>query len=121
MMQKISKRLGAAAAGAAAGSANGLFGAGGGMLLTPGLRRLAGVDEAALFPTAIAVILPLCLASLAVYRARNGLPWAQAWPYLTGGALGGCAAGALGRRIPVRWLHFLLGGLILWGGIRSFL
>ena len=43
-----------AAAGAAAGAANGLFGAGGGMLLVPALDRWAGLEGSVLFPTSLA-------------------------------------------------------------------
>ena len=61
MAKKKFSRLGAAAAGAGAGVANGLFGAGGGMVLVPALQKLTDVEEESLFPTSVAVILPLCL------------------------------------------------------------
>ena len=44
-----------------------------------------------------------------------------AWPYLVGSALGGVAAGVFGRKVSTNLLHRILGILILWGGIRSFL
>ena len=83
-----------------AGVANGLFGAGGGMVLVPALQKLTDVEEESLFPTSVAVILPLCLVSLTVYGLRGDLPWQTAWPYLVGSGLGGLAAGIFGRRIP---------------------
>ena len=110
-----------AAAGTAAGAANGLFGAGGGMLLVPALDRWAGLEGSVLFPTSLAIMVPLCLTSLTVCSLRGGLPLAAAWPYLLGSALGGLIAGLWGRRVPVRWLRRALGLLILWGGVRSFL
>ena len=121
MAKKKFSRLGAAAAGAGAGVANGLFGAGGGMVLVPALQKLTDVEEESLFPTSVAVILPLCLVSLTVYGLRGDLPWQTAWPYLVGSGLGGLAAGIFGRRIPTALLHRALGILIIWGGIRSFL
>ncbi len=39
-----------AAAGAGAGAANGLFGAGGGMVLVPALHKFTDVEEENLFP-----------------------------------------------------------------------
>jgi len=42
----------------------------------------------------------------------------QALPYLIGSLIGGVGAGLWGKRIPVLWLHRILGVLILWGGIR---
>ncbi len=115
------KKIGAYLSGALAGAANGLFGAGGGMVLVPGLERLTSVSENALFPTSVAVILPLCLVSLTVYGLHGDIPWQAAWPYLIGSALGGVLAGTLGKRIPTDWLHRILGLLILWGGVRTFL
>ena len=113
------KTIGAGISGLAAGAANGLLGAGGGMLLVPLLSRLAGPREEALFPTCVAVILPVCLVSLTVTGLQTGLPWKESLPYLLGSALGGLLAGSLGKKIPTLWLHRILGVLILWGAIRS--
>lgn len=114
------KWFGSGLAGAAAGAVNGLFGAGGGMVLVPMLELGGKLPQKELFPTSVAVIAPLCLVSLGVYGLRSGLPLEAAWPYLLGSALGGILAGLLGRRIPTRLLHKILGLMILWGGIRSF-
>lgn len=105
-------------AGLCAGCVNGLFGAGGGMVLVPllGLTRCFGQRE--LFPASVAVILPVCLTSLICTAAGTALPWELAWPYLAGGALGGLAAGLWGHRISAVYLHRLFGALIIWGGIR---
>lgn len=104
-------------AGAAAGAVNGLFGAGGGMLLVPLLTWLTDLEDDAVFPTSVTVILPICLVSLTV-GSTAGLPFSQALPYLLGGIGGGILAGLTGNKIPVKWLHRALGLLILWGGIR---
>lgn len=106
-----------AAVGAAAGAVNGLFGAGGGMILVPLLTRLTDLDDREVFPASISIILPLCVVSI-VTQAGNGLPWITALPYLIGSALGGVVAGIWGRKIPVLWMHRILGVLILWGGWR---
>ena len=106
-----------AIAGAAAGAVNGLFGAGGGMLLVPLLTWLTDLQEDEVFPSSVSVILPICLVSLAVGSA-DPLPFGQALPYLIGAAGGGFLAGLTGSKIPVKWLHRGLGILILWGGIR---
>ena len=105
-------------AGAAAGAVTGFFGAGGGMVLVPLLGLLTDLEEDAIFPSSLSVILPVCLVSLGVTAAAGVIPWHQALPYLVGSALGGVAAGLWGQRIPVKWLHKLLGILILWGGVR---
>lgn len=106
------------AAGAAAGIANGLLGAGGGMLLVPMLTILGKLDETEIFPASVGIILPICLVSLAIAPGFAHLPWDSAWPYLLAAIPGGLLAGALEKKIPVKWLHRVLGILILIGGVR---
>lgn len=118
-MQK--KTLHACLAGAVSGIANGLFGAGGGMLLVPLLRGLLGLPERDCFTTALAVIFPMSLVSIAVYASHGALSLSLAWPYLIGGFLGGILGGLLFSKIPAKWLHRILGVVILWGGIRLLL
>ena len=105
------------AAGAIAGAVNGLFGAGGGMVLVPLLRKNHDISEEEQFPASIAIIAPICVVSL-LFTGKWNLPFRQVLPYLLGSAIGGIAAGAWGRKIPNVWLHRFLGIVILWGGIR---
>ena len=58
-------------AGALAGFINGFFGAGGGMVLVPLLLWLVRLEDKAAFSSAVAVILPLCAVSIAVYAAHD--------------------------------------------------
>lgn len=104
-------------AGGAAGLINGLFGAGGGMVLVPMLSKKTGLTEQERFPASIAIIAPICIVSL-LSSAQWQLTFGQILPYLLGSAAGGVAAGLWGRKIPTVWLHRILGVLILWGGIR---
>lgn len=112
------KRFGSAVAGFAAGAVNGLFGAGGGMVLVPLLTALTDLEEDEIFPSSVCIILPICLVSLTVIALTTGLAFSQAVPYLIGSAAGGVLAGLLGKKIPTVWLHRALGILILWGGVR---
>jgi uncharacterized membrane protein YfcA len=105
-------------AGLCAGAVNGLFGAGGGMVLVPLLTGLTDLEEREIFPASISIIFPVCLVSLWVSAQQTGVAWLASLPYLPGSAIGGIAAGIWGQRIPVKWLHRLLGILIIWGGIR---
>ena len=104
-------------AGGAAGIVNGLFGAGGGMVLAPMLGKRSGLRESERFPSSIAIIAPICIVSLLFSNGEN-FTFSHALPYLLGGCLGGVAVGFWGQRIPVVWLHRILGVLIIWGGIR---
>ena len=107
-----------ALAGLCAGAVNGLFGAGGGMVLVPLLTLLTTLSDAEIFPASLSIILPICLVSLTVTAMQETLPIEEAFPYLIGSGLGGLFAGLWGRKIPVKWLHRGLGILIVWGGIR---
>ena len=115
---KRNRILGPILAGGYAGMVNGLFGAGGGMVLVPLLTLLTPIEENKLFSTSLWVILPICMISLGYTLLSGPCPWADALPYLAGSAIGGLLAGKFGARIPTLWLHKGLGLLILWGGVR---
>lgn len=115
---KKQQHIGAACSGLAAGLLNGLFGGGGGMVLIPGLKRFAQVPEESLFPTSVSVMLPVSVLSLVISAMSAPLPWPDARPWLIGSAIGGTAVGFWGRKIPVLWLHRILGIMLLWGGVR---
>lgn len=106
-----------ALAGAAAGAVNGLFGAGGGMVLIPLLTTTNTFSGRELFTSSIAIMAPICLVSLTI-SSQGALPWAEALPFLIGSIPGGILAATLGRKIPTTWLHRALGIMILYGGIR---
>lgn len=113
----VKSRLLAVLAGAGAGVVNGLFGAGGGMVLVPALSLSHTFTQQELFSSSVVIILPMCVLSLAISTGGQ-LPWGAAWPYLLGGIPGGIAAALWGHRIPLIWLHRFLGLLIIFGGIR---
>ena len=112
------KFFGAATAGLLAGIVNGIFGGAGGMVLIPALQLLTDVEEDALFPMSVSVMLPVCLLSLWITAQRAPLPWPDAWPYLLGSVAGGILVGLFGRRILTVWLHRFFGVMTLWGGLR---
>ena len=104
-------------AGAAAGVINGLFGAGGGMVLVPILGRCTHLEEEQVFPCSVSIILPICIVTLCTNIWHYGLPVQDTWQYLVGGVIGGLLSGRFGHHIPTKYLHRTLGLLILWGGI----
>ena len=113
----LGKKLRTIAAGGAAGAINGLFGAGGGMVLVPLLSRGTEFTESEVFSSSVLIILPMCLVSLTL-GTDGQLPWQQAWPFLLGGIPGGLIAALAAKRIPLLWLHRFLGIMIIYGGIR---
>ena len=104
--------------GAAAGAVNGLFGAGGGMVLVPMLIRFAGLEDKKAFSSAISIILPLSLVSIFVYWTKQIFPIGDALPYLFGGLIGGVLGGILFKNVSAHFLHKIFGIIILWGGVR---
>ena len=107
--------------GAAAGTANGLFGAGGGLIAVPLLIGWLKISEKNAYATSLAIMVPISAVSLTVYFLRGGLMVAGVGWYLLGGAIGGVLAGVLFRRIPVKWLRFAMAGFLLYGGIKAVL
>lgn len=107
--------MGLALAGWLAGTVTGLFGGGGGMVLVPLLSLLTDLQDREIFSASLSVILPVCIITLLL---SPGIHLREALPFLPGSLLGGWLAGKWGGGIPVKWLHRLLGILILWGGFR---
>lgn len=107
-----------ALAGAAAGAVNGLMGTGGGMVLLPVLSLSGAIKEEEMFSSSVAIMFPICIVSLIASAFAAPLPFRDALPYLLGSIPGGLLAGKFSQQIPVKWLHRILGAMILWGGIR---
>ena len=105
-------------AGFSAGAINGLFGAGGGIVLVPLLVWLTDLSEEEIFPTSVAIISPICIVSLLFSGNWQVLSQRNTWLLLAASAAGGIVAGIWGKHIPTVWLHRILGIFILWGGIR---
>ena len=104
--------------GAVAGAVNGLLGAGGGMILIPLLTGFTDLKEEKIFPSSVCIIAPICIISILTGRNQHTLTIKEVLPYLFGSFAGGILSGTLGKRIPIKLLHRMLGVLILWGGIR---
>lgn len=108
-------------AGGLAGILNGLFGAGGGLVLVPLLGGWAKLEEKHAFATSVAIILPLSVTSYVLFCLQGGNVWADALPYLLGGIAGGLLSAKWFQNISALWLHRLFGILILYGGIKAVL
>lgn len=108
-------------AGGLAGILNGLFGAGGGLVLVPLFIGWLQLEEKKAFATSVAVILPLSIVSYAIFCVQGGNVWQEALPYLLGGVAGGLISIKLFRNISAVWLHRLFGILILYGAIKAVL
>ena len=108
-------------AGGLAGLLNGIFGAGGGLVLVPLLINWLKLEEKQAFATSIAIILPLSIVSFVLFCVQGGNVWHDALPYLLGGIVGGGLSTVLFRKISAVWLHRLFGILILYGAVKAVL
>lgn len=113
----VSPKLRICLAGLAAGAANAVFGAGGGMVLVPMLTRTE-LSPQAVFPASVCIIAPVCIVTLLLSPHSDFPAFSELLPYLLGSVIGGIACGKWGKHIPVLWLHRILGLMILWGGVR---
>ena len=108
-------------AAALAGTVNGLFGGGGGMLLVPLLSREKDLQGHALFATSVAAMLPLSLVNLAVTALHEPLPFQEALPYLAGGAVGAFVGGRFFDRVSTTFLRRLFAGFLFYAGVKYLL
>lgn len=88
------------------------------MVLVPALIGLGKLEDKEAFSSAISIILPICLVTIAVYWNKDMLFLEQALPYLAGGLLGGLAGGLWFRAVTPQFLHRVFALVILWGGVR---
>lgn len=115
------KNLYAIGGGILTGSANGLFGGGGGMIAVPYLERIARYPTASAHATAIAVILPATLTSAAVYLFFGLIPFAVFLPVCIGVLIGGFSGAKLLSRLNPKITTVLFSLLMLIAGVRMLL
>jgi hypothetical protein len=89
------------------------------MILVPLLSRWCGLGDRKAFATSVAVILPLCALSAAIYLFRGGLDLMVALPYLLGGTVGGLLGGKLFKNLNMVWLRRGFALLILYAGVKA--
>lgn len=91
------------------------------MVLLPLLTNWGSLRPRSAFATCVAIILPMCCVSTAVYlfQVRPGLRLVL--PYLAGGLIGGILGGLTFQKVPVRVLKVIFGLFLLYGGVRYLL
>ena len=106
-----------AVAGLLTGLANGLFGAGGGMVAVFVLEKLCGMPVKKAHASAIGIILPLSAVTGAIYAAKGSVDYHALLfvaPALTAGSLLGAK---LTGRINEAWMNRLFSLLMLAAGV----
>ena len=102
------------------GVLNGLFGAGGGVLMVPLLAK-SGMDTKRSHAGAIAVILPITVLSAIMYVINGYVKISDALPYIPGGLIGSVAGAIFLKKIANRALRGIFGAVIVAAGIRMLL
>ena len=108
-----------AATGVACGIAAGLFGIGGGVIVTPGLCLLTAMPYATVLGTTLASMVPPGLVSAATHHRLGNVLWHAAAPLCAGSAAGAFAGGQLAVRVPEEPLQWLFAAFIGGTGARK--
>lgn len=109
-----------AAAGVAVGVLNGLFGAGGGMVAVPMLKK-AGLAQKNAHATSIAITMPLSVISGLLYLHGGRLALTDAMYFIPAGIVGAAIGGVLIKKLSVKTLRRCFGALIIFAAIRLML
>lgn len=103
------------------GTANGLFGGGGGMIAVPYLEKVAKYPTASAHATTIAVVLPATLVSAAVYLFFGLVPFFVFFPVSLGVILGGFFGAKLLGRLDPKITAIVFSVFMLVAGVRMLL
>lgn len=106
--------------GLTAGFANGLLGAGGGIIIVWALGKAlenAVQDGKDIFANALAVMLPISVISTVSYAARGSMPTAGVLHFILPAILGGLAGAFLLDRIGTGTVKTLFSVLVILSGI----
>ncbi len=119
MKKLVQKTIPVCLFGFFAGMLNGLLGAGGGIVIVYGLRRIyrgEHIDGRSIYASALGVMIPLSAFSLWRYFRKGYLPQGALTPLVLPAVLGGLAGGFLLPRLSLPTLSRLFAALVLISG-----
>lgn len=105
--------------GVACGVAAGMFGIGGGVIVTPSLCLLTNMPYATVLGTTLTSMVPPGLVSGATHHRLGNVIWLAAMPLCAGSAAGAFAGGQLAVRVPEEPLQWLFAAFIGGTGARK--
>jgi uncharacterized membrane protein YfcA len=100
------------------GTANGLFGSGGGTIAVPAMVLLLKAEEHKAHATAISIILPLTVVSAYFYIANNHVDWNITYKVILGGIAGGYIGAKLLNVCPSGLLRKIFAAFMIIAGFR---
>ena len=116
LFQKLKSNLKNILCGVAVGSANGLFGGGGGMLAVPLLQK-TGLNGQKAHATAILVILPVSLFSFLLYAFSGFYDFSVLVPTALGVTFGGLLGAKLLKLLPMKIISLIFAFLQAFAGL----
>jgi len=107
--------------GIVTGTANGLFGSGGGCIVVPAMVHLLDVEEHKAHATAISIILPLTVVSSVYYISKGYADWGLTLKVTLGGLAGGYLGAKLLNVCPDKLLRKIFAVFMAVAGIKMVL
>ena len=102
------------------GAVNGLFGAGGGIIAVPILRK-SGLGPKQSHANAVAVILPVSMLSGILYLLEGKVQFSDVSPYILWGLIGSVLGTFVLKKISPLWLKRIFGIFVIYAGVRMIL
>ncbi len=113
----IKRNLKTASFGIAVGLVNGVFGAGGGMLAVPLLKK-SGLDQKQAHANAVAVILPITAVSAVLYLINGNVSLSDSFAYIPTGLIGSVIATFLLKKFSNKLLQKIFAVFMIYAGVR---
>lgn len=103
--------------GVGVGIVNGIFGAGGGMLAVPLLKK-SGLEQKAAHANAVAVILPITIISAILYLIKGTVTFGDSFAFIPTGLLGSIIATFALQKLSNKLLQKIFAAFMIYAGIR---
>ena len=100
------------------GIVNGAFGAGGGMVAVPFLKKM-GFDQKSAQQNAVAVILPITVLSAVIYILNGSVKISDCFLFVPTGLIGAFVGTAIIKKISPLYLKIIFAAFMIWAGIRT--
>ena len=114
---KLKKFFSLSVQGVGIGLVNGIFGAGGGMLAVPFLKK-SGLDQKSAHANAVAVILPITVISAILYLIKGNVVLSDSFIYIPTGLIGSVAATFLLQKFSNSFLQKVFAIFMIYAGVR---
>lgn len=116
-LNNIKKYLKPVSFGLTVGLVNGVFGAGGGMLAVPLLKK-SGLNQKQAHANAVAVILPITVISAILYLSKGTVQLSDSFAFVPTGLLGSVIATFALKKFSNKWLQKIFAAFMIYAGIR---